>query len=49
LFRRFVGYDTNEKGEIVPDGTEGSKHVRGNAKQHLEGIIAAQDDDAKLE
>lgn len=49
LFNNFVGYDINEKGEIVPEGTEGSKHVKGNAKEHLEGIMAAQDDDAKLE
>ena len=49
LFNDFVGYNVNEKGEIVPEGTEGSKHIKGNAKEHLEGIISAQDDDAKLE
>ena len=49
LFNNFVGYDVNEKGEVVPEGTEGSKHIKGNAKQHLDGIISAQDDDAKLE
>jgi hypothetical protein len=49
LFNDFTGYSVNEKGEVVPEGTEGSKHIKGNAKEHLEGIIAAQDDDAKLE
>lgn len=48
LFSKFVGYDTKD-GNIVPEGTEGAKHVKGNAKEHLEGIMAAQDDDAKLE
>ena len=49
LLNDFVGYDVNEKGDIVPRGTEGARHVDGNAKEHLEGIIAAQDDDAILE
>ena len=31
----------NDKGEVVPEGTEGSRHVKGNAKEHLQGIIAA--------
>lgn len=48
LFRKFVGYDINDKGDIVPEGTEGSKHIKGNAKEHLDGIMYAQDDDAKL-
>lgn len=48
LFNDFVGYDTVD-GEVVEEGTEGAEHVKGNAKQHLEGIAAAQDDDAKLE
>ena len=49
LFNRFLGYDVNDKNEIVRPGTEGSKHIKGNAKQHLDGIIASQDDDAQLE
>ena len=49
LFNDFIGYNVNEKGEIVPEGTEGSKYVKGNAKEHLAGIMSAQDDDAKLE
>lgn len=49
LFNDFVGYDVDGKGNIVSKGTEGSRHVEGNAKEHLEGILAAQDDDARLE
>jgi len=49
LFRKFIGYDVNENGQIVPEGTEGSKHIKGNAKEHMEGILSAQEDDAKLE
>lgn len=49
LFSKFVGYDVNEKGEIVPEGSKGSRHIKGNAKEHLEGILSAQDDDAQLE
>ena len=48
LFNDFLGYDTKD-GEVVPYGTEGAKHVKGNAKRHIEGIISAQDDDANLE
>ena len=48
LFNDFLGYDTKD-GEVVPSGTEGAKHVKGNAKRHIEGIISAQDDDASLE
>ena len=49
LLNDFIGYNVDEGGKIVPEGTEGSKHVKGNAKEHLEGILSAQDDDAKLE
>jgi hypothetical protein len=49
LFKKFVGYDVNDKNEVVPRGTEGARHIKGNAKEHLEGILAAQDDDAELE
>lgn len=54
LFKDFIGYDTVYDAEkktavVVPEGTEGAKHVKGNAKKHLQGIISAQDDDAKLE
>lgn len=49
LLTKFIGYYTNDKGDIVEEGTEGAKYVKGTAKEHLEGIMAAQDDDAKLE
>lgn len=49
LFNDFVGYNVNDNNEIVSGDTKGSRRVKGNAKEHLEGILAAQDDDAKLE
>ena len=48
LFYDFVGYNIKD-GQIVEEGTEGAERVKGNAKEHLEGIMSAQDDDAKLE
>ena len=49
LFNDFIGYNVNDKNEIVRGNPEGSRHVKGNAKEHLDGIISAWDDDAKLE
>lgn len=49
LFNDFVGYSLNGDNEVVPSNTKGSRRVKGNAKEHLEAILAAQDDDAKLE
>lgn len=49
LLNNFIGYSVDGDGKIVPEGTEGSRRIKGNAKEHLEGILSAQDDDAKLE
>jgi hypothetical protein len=32
LFNDFTGYSVNENGEVVPEGTKGSKRIKGNAK-----------------
>lgn len=46
LFNDFIGYDIDVSDE---ETGESVTHVKGNAKQHLEGIVSARDDDAKLE
>jgi hypothetical protein len=49
LLNDFVGYNVDNDNNVVVGTPEGSKHIKGNAKEHLDGIIQAWDDDAKLE